>query len=81
MISTGKLVVLFRVAAVAAAAAALLFLAAVPANAQEPPPPPTAKTPSLKPASARQQPLAEGRSPLTKPTPNLIWCLTRRWRS
>ena len=41
MISTGKLVVLFRVAATAATAAALLFLATVPGNAQEPPPPPT----------------------------------------
>ncbi len=41
MISTGKLVVLLRVAAAAATAAALLFLATVPANAQKPPPPPT----------------------------------------
>ncbi|MCH8346614.1 MAG: hypothetical protein IIC87_06780, partial [Chloroflexi bacterium] len=40
VISTGKLVVLFRVAAAVATTAALLFLATVPANAQEPPPPP-----------------------------------------
>ncbi len=41
MISTGKLVALFRAAAAAAAAAALLFLAAIPTTADKSPPPPT----------------------------------------